>query len=131
MSLENLKSKLHVIFENCSMQHEDIAIKENNIPPQEQEYKDAAGIVYKISFDGTNYNVKDQTGNQKDTFTLQQKDTDGGVTKNVRAGIVTQLTPEASPQPTAPVKPEQPTTPSQPTQAQEPVEAPVAEQKLP
>ena len=123
MKTEDLKAKLHAIFEHCGLPHEEM--KENAVPGQEQEVKDATtGISYKVSQDPTTkqYLVKDQTG--------------APVASDVQERIVAQLTqpvaPAAASVPTEPVQPVSPTTPTAPATATDPnpVEAPVAESKL-
>ena len=124
MPLENLKSKLHAIFENCGM-NQEVVVKEDALPTQtpvvtnsspDQEFKDdTTGIVYKVSQNPATkqYAVKDQNGVP--------------VTPDIQERIVAQLTTQA---PSIDlVKPEEiktPTSPSVAPVASEP-EVPVAE----
>lgn len=129
MSLELLKQKLHAIFEQCENGCE---IKEEAQP--QKEFTDSDGVVYLISFDPATkqYIVKEQSGQQKDAFTFEQKDIDGNLKKDSRNNIVNALTPSTNePVPTKsssePTTPTEPTTLTEPVKAQEPTEAVVEE----
>jgi len=136
MSLIDLKNKLHAIFESCEQE----SVVEDAVPPTpvvtppvvepqtittqpvEKDYTAPTGIVYKISYDDASkkYNVNNQDGSYKDTFTIDLKDQDGDMTKEDRQAIINILTPES--------QTVQITNPEQPSDIKEP-EVVVAEDK--
>jgi hypothetical protein len=127
MDIKQLKQRLHEIFDvNPQVQiggeNNSQVIDENDqTPTQEKDYTAKDGVVYKVSLDNNNQNiiVKDINGNQKDSFSIAQKDQDGVIKKEDRNSIVALFPEVATPQPQSTI--------TQPEQISTPVEAPIAE----